>query len=62
MFVCSFDLQIDDAITYKVAGGLTLEHPLISPFIDSVVSSLHTKKLVFDLQLFDLFCFSISLR
>jgi septum formation protein len=37
------DGLIDDAITYKVAGGLTLEHPLISPFIDSVVSSLNTK-------------------
>ncbi|XP_009103514.1 7-methyl-GTP pyrophosphatase isoform X1 [Brassica rapa] len=31
------DDLIDDSITFKVAGGLTLEHPLISPFIDTVV-------------------------
>ncbi|CAL9245186.1 unnamed protein product [Arabidopsis halleri] len=36
------DDLIDDAITYKVAGGLTLEHPLISPFIDSVVGGVDT--------------------
>ncbi|BAB10931.1 unnamed protein product [Arabidopsis thaliana] len=36
------DGLIDDAITYKVAGGLTLEHPLISPFIDSVVGGVDT--------------------
>ncbi|KAH0918397.1 hypothetical protein HID58_026057 [Brassica napus] len=30
------DDLIDDSITFKVAGGLTLEHPLISPFIDTV--------------------------
>ncbi|KAL1193297.1 hypothetical protein V5N11_016057 [Cardamine amara subsp. amara] len=36
------DDLIDDAITFKVAGGLTLEHPLISPFIDSVVGGVDT--------------------
>ncbi|CAH8281088.1 unnamed protein product [Arabidopsis lyrata] len=36
------DDLIDDAITYKVAGGLTLEHPLISPLIDSVVGGVDT--------------------
>ncbi|XP_010484628.1 PREDICTED: maf-like protein DDB_G0281937 [Camelina sativa] len=36
------DNLIDDAITYKVAGGLTLEHPLISPFVDSVVGGVDT--------------------
>ncbi|CAD5319485.1 Maf-like protein [Arabidopsis thaliana x Arabidopsis arenosa] len=36
------DDLIDDAITFKVAGGLMLEHPLISPFIDSVVGGVDT--------------------
>ncbi|VVB18395.1 unnamed protein product [Arabis nemorensis] len=36
------DDLIDDAITFKVAGGLTLEHPLISPFIDTVVGGVDT--------------------
>ncbi|EOA27761.1 hypothetical protein CARUB_v10023917mg [Capsella rubella] len=36
------DDLINDAITYKVAGGLTLEHPLISPFIDSVMGGVDT--------------------
>ncbi|CAA7056944.1 unnamed protein product [Microthlaspi erraticum] len=36
------DDLIDDAITFKVAGGLTLEHPLISPFIDTVVGGADT--------------------
>ncbi|CAH2043091.1 unnamed protein product [Thlaspi arvense] len=35
-------ILIDDAITFKVAGGLTLEHPLISPFIDTVVGGVDT--------------------
>ncbi|WZZ04620.1 hypothetical protein YC2023_090541 [Brassica napus] len=34
--------EIDDSITFKVAGGLTLEHPLISPFIDTVVGGVDT--------------------
>ncbi|CAN6909372.1 unnamed protein product [Brassica oleracea var. botrytis] len=36
------DDLIDDSITFKVAGGLTLEHPLISPFIDTVVGGVDT--------------------
>ncbi|KAG7572197.1 Inosine triphosphate pyrophosphatase-like [Arabidopsis suecica] len=36
------DDLIDDSITFKVAGGLMLEHPLISPFIDSVVGGVDT--------------------
>ncbi|XP_010472549.1 PREDICTED: maf-like protein DDB_G0281937 isoform X2 [Camelina sativa] len=36
------DDLIDDAITFKVAGGLMLEHPLISPFIDSVMGGVDT--------------------
>lgn len=30
--------QIEEAITLNVAGGLMLEHPLISPFVEAVVS------------------------
>ncbi|XP_047311529.1 7-methyl-GTP pyrophosphatase [Impatiens glandulifera] len=30
---------IEERITFNVAGGLMLEHPLISPFIDSVVGT-----------------------
>ncbi|WZZ12673.1 hypothetical protein YC2023_105762 [Brassica napus] len=33
---------IDDAVTFKVAGGLMLEHPLIAPFIDTVVGGVDT--------------------
>ncbi|EOA14007.1 hypothetical protein CARUB_v10027139mg [Capsella rubella] len=33
---------IDDAITYTVAGGATLEHPLVSPFVDYVVGGVDT--------------------
>lgn len=29
--------QIEEAITLNVAGGLMLEHPLISPFVEAVV-------------------------
>ncbi|EOA34512.1 hypothetical protein CARUB_v10022055mg [Capsella rubella] len=36
------DELIDDAITYTVAGGAMLEHPLISPFVDSVVGGVDT--------------------
>ncbi|KAJ0239024.1 Maf-like protein [Hirschfeldia incana] len=36
------DDLVDDSITFKVAGGLTLEHPLISPFIDTVVGGVDT--------------------
>lgn len=31
---------IEEGITLNVAGGLMLEHPLISPFVEAVVSSL----------------------
>jgi len=30
--------QIDEGITFNVAGGLMLEHPLTLPFVDAVVS------------------------
>ncbi|RID44080.1 hypothetical protein BRARA_I00900 [Brassica rapa] len=36
------DDLIDDAVTFKVAGGLMLEHPLIAPFIDTVVGGVDT--------------------
>jgi len=32
--------QIDEGITFNVAGGLMLEHPLTLPFVDAVVSYL----------------------
>lgn len=32
--------QIDDGVTFNVAGGLMLEHPLTLPFVDAVVSVL----------------------
>lgn len=32
--------QIEEGTTLNVAGGLMLEHPLISPFVEAVVSSL----------------------
>jgi hypothetical protein len=32
--------QIDDEVTFNVAGGLMLEHPLTLPFVDAVVSHL----------------------
>lgn len=32
--------QIDDGVTFNVAGGLMLEHPLTLPFVDAVVSYL----------------------
>lgn len=32
--------QIDDGVTFNVAGGLMLEHPLTLPFVDAVVSHL----------------------
>ena len=30
--------QIDEGVTFNVAGGLMLEHPLTLPFVDAVVS------------------------
>ncbi|KAL5063802.1 hypothetical protein RYX36_025539 [Vicia faba] len=33
------DNLIDDGITFNVAGGLMLEHPLTLPFVDAVVGS-----------------------
>lgn len=32
--------QIDEGITFNVAGGLMLEHPLTLPFVEAVVSYL----------------------
>lgn len=32
--------QVEEAITLNVAGGLTLENPLILRFVEAVVSSL----------------------
>lgn len=34
--------QIDDGVTFNVAGGLMLEHPLTLPFVDAVVGSADT--------------------
>lgn len=34
--------QIDEGITFNVAGGLMLEHPLTLPFVDAVVGSTDT--------------------
>lgn len=34
----AFLVQIEEGIVLHVAGGLLLEHPLISPFIEAVVS------------------------
>ncbi|KDP23807.1 hypothetical protein JCGZ_00120 [Jatropha curcas] len=34
--------EIEDGVTFKVAGGLMLEHPLISPFVEAVVGSTDT--------------------
>ncbi|KDP38287.1 hypothetical protein JCGZ_05173 [Jatropha curcas] len=33
---------IEDGVTFKVAGGLMLEHPLISPFVEAVIGSTDT--------------------
>ncbi|KAJ0239025.1 Maf-like protein [Hirschfeldia incana] len=48
------DDLVDDSITFKVAGGLTLEHPLISPFIDTVVRPAFS--IIMNLLLCILFC------
>ncbi|KOM32297.1 hypothetical protein LR48_Vigan01g185300, partial [Vigna angularis] len=36
------DSLIDEGITFNVAGGLMLEHPLTLPFVDAVVGSTDT--------------------
>ncbi|XP_057729741.1 uncharacterized protein LOC130945091 [Arachis stenosperma] len=36
------DDLIDDGVTFRVAGGLMLEHPLTLPFVDAVVGSTDT--------------------
>ncbi|XP_029129626.1 7-methyl-GTP pyrophosphatase isoform X1 [Cajanus cajan] len=36
------DSLIDEGITFNVAGGLMLEHPLTLPFVDAVVGSADT--------------------
>ncbi|XP_050216549.1 uncharacterized protein LOC126667589 [Mercurialis annua] len=36
------DTLIEDGITFNVAGGLMLEHPLISPCVEKVVGSTDT--------------------
>ncbi|KAL5173302.1 Maf-like protein [Glycine soja] len=36
------DNLIDEGITFNVAGGLMLEHPLTLPFVDAVVGSTDT--------------------
>ncbi|RYQ95221.1 hypothetical protein Ahy_B08g090283 [Arachis hypogaea] len=36
------DNLIDDGVTFRVAGGLMLEHPLTLPFVDAVVGSTDT--------------------
>ncbi|XP_061336458.1 uncharacterized protein LOC133283595 isoform X2 [Gastrolobium bilobum] len=36
------DNLIDEEITFNVAGGLMLEHPLTLPFVDAVVGSTDT--------------------
>uniref|UniRef100_A0A7N2R6Y0 Maf-like protein n=1 Tax=Quercus lobata TaxID=97700 RepID=A0A7N2R6Y0_QUELO len=36
------DILIEEAITLNVAGGLMLEHPLISPFVEAVVGTTDT--------------------
>ncbi|KAF7809724.1 maf-like protein [Senna tora] len=36
------DALIDEGITFNVAGGLMLEHPLTLPFVDAVVGSTDT--------------------
>ncbi|AET03922.1 putative inosine triphosphate pyrophosphatase [Medicago truncatula] len=36
------DNLIDDGVTFNVAGGLMLEHPLTLPFVDAVVGSADT--------------------
>ncbi|WCJ26680.1 dTTP/UTP pyrophosphatase [Euphorbia peplus] len=36
------DSLIEDKITYNVAGGLMLEHPLTSPFVEAVVGNTDT--------------------
>lgn len=49
--------QIDEGVTFNVAGGLMLEHPLILPLIDTVVSlSLSASSYVFP----DSVCLSVS--
>lgn len=32
--------QIEDDVTFKVAGGLMLEHPLTLPLVEAVVSNI----------------------
>ncbi|CAN1173149.1 7-methyl-GTP pyrophosphatase [Linum perenne] len=32
--------EIEERITFKVAGGLTLEHPLTMPFVEAVVGNI----------------------
>ncbi|XP_019421285.1 PREDICTED: maf-like protein DDB_G0281937 isoform X2 [Lupinus angustifolius] len=34
--------EIDEGVTFNVAGGLMLEHPLTLPFVDAVVGSTDT--------------------
>ncbi|KAB1214570.1 hypothetical protein CJ030_MR5G002496 [Morella rubra] len=34
--------QIDEGITFKVAGGLMLEHPMTLPFVEAVVGETDT--------------------
>ncbi|KAI9113648.1 hypothetical protein K1719_015575 [Acacia pycnantha] len=36
------DAVIDEGVTFNVAGGLMLEHPLTLPFVDAVVGSTDT--------------------
>ncbi|KAG8662687.1 hypothetical protein MANES_01G134300v8 [Manihot esculenta] len=36
------DSLIEEEVTFKVAGGLMLEHPLTSPFVEAVVGSTDT--------------------
>ncbi|KAF1862643.1 hypothetical protein Lal_00013404 [Lupinus albus] len=36
------DNLIDEGVTFNVAGGLMLEHPLTLPFVDAVVGSTDT--------------------
>lgn len=36
---CKLD-QIEDDVTFKVAGGLMLEHPLTLPLVEAVVSNI----------------------
>lgn len=52
--------QIEEGITLDVAGGLMLEHPLISPFVEAVVSSLFSLSHVYaaEIQLREPFTWS----